>query len=79
MDIQRILNDKLLKSEILDRVQSGTIPAPIGLTLSQAEVHESIERYSPGSPSRNFEVESIILRTGRPVLTIQNNTFQLPE
>jgi endonuclease G len=79
--VANILNDKCLCEEILSepRAPISSVQTRFQPSITAEELREVVETYDPSTaPPGITEAESIILRFGRPVLFVKNNTF-VPE
>jgi endonuclease G len=77
--VAHILKDPGVKREILERVSAigRGARSPLRSVAAPAQLSDAIENYRPEHAARGIgEVESIVLAVGRPVLLVQNNTFQ---
>jgi endonuclease G len=77
--VAHILKDPGVKKEILERVSAigRGARSPLRSVAAPAQLSDAIQNYRPEHAARGIgEIESIVLGIGRPVLLVNNNTFQ---
>ncbi len=79
-DLDRILNDPNLKADILANLDSQELSSQLG--YKPELIKGFLENFTPGLEAQGGEapegLEAIVKLVGRPVLLIQNGTYQLP-
>lgn len=78
MQLRSLIEDKHLKEEMVGLLATGSLPLPFCSRASSEIIASLIEDPSIGEAMPGSEAESIILLFGRPVLTIEGNSFATP-
>ncbi len=79
MKIGHILKDRELYDEISSRIDNGELTSPFPVTMEARETRTALKRLREGVPTVDFHTESIVRRTGRPVMLVRGNTFEPPQ
>lgn len=79
MNFHNILSDNELYDEINFLLQKNKLTSHFPIMKSNAQVKSIIKGVRERTEMPDMEVESIVRRFGRPVLFIQNDTFELPQ
>ncbi len=79
MKLQNILEDKHLFEELQSSLSKSQLPSRFPSSRSANETKSIIWGVREGTQMPDMETESIVRRFGRPVLFIQNDTFETPQ
>lgn len=79
MNIHNILSDHELYDEIDSRLNKNQLGSRFPIMRTTDQVRSIIRGVRERAELPDIEVESIVRRFGRPVLFIQNDTFELPQ
>jgi len=79
MNLAWLSYDEEVRDEILGDLASKGLPSTRGVITGKKELQEFVENYTPETPLIGGELEAIVLLFGRPVLLIQNGTFEVPK
>ena len=77
--LQSILSDSDLKSEIMDKLNSGTFPYSPHTGLRIRDIRELVGRAEELPFGALYETEAIVREFGRPVLFVQDDDFVAPQ